>query len=226
MKKLYQTMKLFLILAMLKMILRKLIAFQQDKNTRKVTANNRKFFHFKYCYNNNILICHSTYQVLVGVGHSYLDNIIKYLREYGLKEHIHGNIGNAPKNMNCVEVNYDIACEIYNFLQNYFNIHGLPSPGRKLNKITMLKVFLLTDCSYASVYHYYVQAFKEEYEEEKHMICESTFRNIWRSLMPSLQFMSPKSDLCETCKTMKLELQYIIEYEKKISATENYLAHL
>ncbi|CAB4423133.1 unnamed protein product [Rhizophagus irregularis] len=44
-------------------------------------------------------------------------------------------------------------------------------------------VFLPTDCSYASVYRYYVQAFKEEYGEEK-------------------------------------------QHEKKISATEDYLAHL
>ncbi|PKY62569.1 hypothetical protein RhiirA4_527648, partial [Rhizophagus irregularis] len=144
-----------------------LIAFQQDENTRKVTANNRKFFHFKYRYNNNILIYRNTYQALIGVGHSYLDNIIKHLRENGLEERIHGNTEKVPKNMKRVEVNYNIACEIYNFLQNYSDIHGLPSPGRKLNKITMPIVFLPTDCSYASVYRYYVQAFKEEYGEEK-----------------------------------------------------------
>ena len=44
--------------------------------------------------------------------------------------------------------------------------------------------------------------------------------------MPSLQFMSPKSDLCDTCEAMKLEIQYVTEHEKKISVTENYLTHL
>lgn len=204
-----------------------LIAFQQDENTRKVTANNRKFFRFKYCYNNNISVCRSTYQALIGVGHTYLDNIIKHLREYGLEERIHGNTGNVPKNMKRIEVNYDIACEIYNFLKNYSDIHGLPSPGRKFNKTTMPVIFLPTNCSYASVYRDYVRAYKEKYyEEEKRIICETTFRDSWRLLMPSLQFMSPKSDLCEKCETMKLEIQYITEHEKKILVTEKYLAHL
>ncbi|CAB4491667.1 unnamed protein product [Rhizophagus irregularis] len=85
-----------------------LMAFQHDENTKKVTANNRKFFHFKYCFNNSTPICHSTYQALVGVGHSYLDNVIKHLREFGFEERIHGNTGNVPKNMIHVEVNYDM----------------------------------------------------------------------------------------------------------------------
>ncbi|PKC50171.1 hypothetical protein RhiirA1_487160, partial [Rhizophagus irregularis] len=112
-------------------------------------------------------ICHSTYQALVGVGHSYLDNVIKHLREFGFEERIHGNTGNVPKNMIHVEVNYDMVCEIYNFLKNYSDIHGLPSPGRKLNKITMPVVFLPTNFSYASVYRDYTQAYKEQYGEEK-----------------------------------------------------------
>src|SRR5690348_3397415 len=94
-----------------------LIAFQQDENTKKTTADNRKFFRFKYCFNNSTPICRGTYQALVGIGHSYLDNVIKHLREYGLEERIHGNNGKVPKNKNRVEVNYDMAHEIYNFLK-------------------------------------------------------------------------------------------------------------
>uniref|UniRef100_U9UWU0 Uncharacterized protein n=1 Tax=Rhizophagus irregularis (strain DAOM 181602 / DAOM 197198 / MUCL 43194) TaxID=747089 RepID=U9UWU0_RHIID len=201
-----------------------LMAFQHDENTKKVTANNRKFFHFKYCFNNSTPICHSTYQALVGVGHSYLDNVIKHLREFGFEERIHGNTGNVPKNMIHVEVNYDMVCEIYNFLKNYSDIHGLPSPGRKLNKITMPVVFLPTNFSYASVYRDYTQAYKEQYGEEKRILSERTFRRTWKSLMPSLQFMSPKSDLCDTCEAMKLEIQYITEHEKKYHFEES--AHI
>ena len=38
--------------------------------------------------------------------------------------------------------------------------------------------------------------------------------------------MSPKSDLCETCELMKLDVQYATEHEKKLEITEKYLAHL
>jgi hypothetical protein len=87
-------------------------------------------------------------------------------------------------------------------------------------------VFLLTNFSYVSVYCNYIQIYKEKYGEEKHILSERTFIRIWKSLMSLLQFMFPKSDLCDTYEAMKLEIQYVIEHEKKISVTKNYLAHL
>jgi hypothetical protein len=207
-----------------------------DKNMRDIVikgqlmafqnTNNRKTTRFKYCFNSNLPICRNTYEALVGVGHTHLDNLIKHFREYGLEERIHGNIGKTPKNMNRVEINYDMSCEIYNFLKNYSKIHGLPSPGRNFGKISMPVVFLPTSYSHASVYRDYIEAYENEHGKGIRVIAESTFRKIWKLLIPSLQFMSPKSDLCETCELMKLDIQYITEHEKKLEITEKYLNHL
>ncbi|CAG8521310.1 24212_t:CDS:2, partial [Cetraspora pellucida] len=38
--------------------------------------------------------------------------------------------------------------------------------------------------------------------------------------------MSAKSDLCETCEIMKINIQYTMQYEKKLELTNNYLAYL
>ena len=43
--------------------------------------------------------------------------------------------------------------------------------------------------------------------------------------MPSLQFMSLKSDLYETCEIIKVNIQYVMQREK-MELTENYLAYL
>ncbi|CAG8712147.1 18304_t:CDS:2 [Dentiscutata erythropus] len=102
----------------------------------------------------------------------------------------------------------------------------MPSPGRHCNKITMPVVFLPTSFSYASVYRDYVQAYKDKHGKDVHVLAELTFTNIWKFLMPSLQFMFAKTDLCETCKTMKMEIQYATQHEKKLELTHNYLAHL
>jgi hypothetical protein len=203
-----------------------LLAFQQDENTKKVNASNRKFLRFKYCFNNSFPICCTTYQNLTSVGHSYLDNVIKHFREYGLEERTHGNTGRAPKNMKRIEVNYSVACEIYNFLNNYLDIHSLPLLGRNFNKVSIPVIFLPTSFSYASVYRDYVQSFKDQYGEEACILCKTTFRDTWKVLMPSLQFMLLKSDLCEICKTMKLEIQYATKHEKKVAVTEKYLVYL
>ncbi|CAG8600851.1 9472_t:CDS:2 [Gigaspora margarita] len=175
-------------------------AFQRNENTDKVTNDDKKNLHFSYCYNHDIPVCLDTYLNLVGVGRTYLKNIKQHLQEHGLEERIHGNTSRAPKNMNRIEVNYDLVCDIFKFLKNYSNIHGMPSPERHCNKITMPTVFLPTSFSYASVYRDYVQACKDKYGKDAHILAESTFTNIWKSLMPSLQFMSSKTDLCELQK--------------------------
>jgi len=51
------------------------MAFQKDENTRK-NSENRKFVHFNYCYNSDLLIYRTTYENLIGVSHKYLDTII------------------------------------------------------------------------------------------------------------------------------------------------------
>ncbi|KAF0544999.1 chaperonin: PROVISIONAL [Gigaspora margarita] len=71
-----------------------------------------------------------------------------------------------------------------------------------------------------------IRAYKDTYNENIHVIAESTFTNIWKALMPSLQFMTPKSDLYDTCKMMKMDIQYTTQYEKKLELTKNFLAHL
>ncbi|RIA87616.1 hypothetical protein C1645_827556 [Glomus cerebriforme] len=90
---------------------------------------------------------------------------LEYFWEYSLKERTHGNTGRASKNMK----------HIKNF-----------------NKISIPVIFLPTSFSYTSVYHDYVQAYKNEHEEE----------------------------------TIKLDIQYAIEYEKKLAVTEKYLVYL
>ncbi|RIA93443.1 hypothetical protein C1645_819411 [Glomus cerebriforme] len=162
---------------------------------------------------DDILICRITYEALVRVNHKYIDVIIKHLREYGLEERIYGNTGRSPKNMNRVDINYNMSCEIYEFLKNYSNIHDIPSPGWHFNKVSSPIIFLPTNYSYSSVYRNYIQAFKDKYENEMHVISETSFVRIWKLLIPSLRFMSLKSDLCETCEKSKLEIHIHIAYD-------------
>ncbi|CAG8593005.1 1388_t:CDS:2 [Dentiscutata erythropus] len=102
----------------------------------------------------------------------------------------------------------------------------MPSPEHHCNKITMPTVFLPTSFSYALVYRNYIQACKDKYSKNARILAESTFTNIWKSLMPSLQFMFSKTDLCEMCEIMKMDIRYASQYEKKLELTNSYLAHL
>ncbi|RIA92735.1 hypothetical protein C1645_820239 [Glomus cerebriforme] len=48
--------------------------------------------------------------------------------KYGIEEHIYGNTDRAPKNMNHIEVNYNIAYDVLAFLKNYSDVYDIPSP--------------------------------------------------------------------------------------------------
>ena len=100
-------------------------------------------------------MCYITWHIS-RVSHKYLDTIIQHLKEHGIEERIHGNTGRAPKNMNRIEVNYNVANDVLAFLKNYSDVHGIPSPGRYCNETTMPIVFLPTSYSYSSVYRDYV----------------------------------------------------------------------
>ncbi|RGB37405.1 hypothetical protein C1646_756931 [Rhizophagus diaphanus] len=154
------------------------------------------------------------------------ENTRKVNEKHGIKECIYGNTGKAPKNINHIKVNYYIASDIFLFLKNYSNVYGMPSPEQHFNEISMPVVFLLTSFSYTSIYRDYIQAYKEKHEPEICVMVESTFVKIWKSLIPSLQFIFPKFDLCENCETMKMDIQYTTQHEKKLDLTENYLNHL
>ncbi|CAG8587218.1 10677_t:CDS:2, partial [Cetraspora pellucida] len=71
-----------------------------------------------------------------------------------------------------------------------------------------------------------IHAYKNNYEKDVRVMSETTFIKIWKILILSLQFMSPKSDLYETCKTLKMDIQQAMQYEKKLELTNNYIAHL
>ncbi|CAG8475198.1 35724_t:CDS:2 [Gigaspora margarita] len=83
-----------------------LMAFQKNEDPKKVSNENKKYVHFRFCYNNSIQVCHDTYLALVGVSYKYLDTIKKHLQEHGLGERIYENTGRAPKNMKRVERDY------------------------------------------------------------------------------------------------------------------------
>ncbi len=59
-------------------------------------------------------------------------------------------------------IDKNIAEVVKNFLENYTEVHGLPSPGRSTNRITQSIVFLLAEMSYKSVYRDFFASLEED----------------------------------------------------------------
>ena len=112
---------------------------------------------------------------------------------------VHGNTKRLP-------ITHDNAKEVSSFILNYAEINGLPRPGSHLEKDDQALIYLPTDENYTSVFHKYEQATKSM-NKNNNQISRSSFVRLWKLLTPHIKFMTPKSDLCNVCETLRWKIQ-------------------
>ena len=59
-------------------------------------------------------------------------------------------------------IDKDVATTVKNFLLNYAEVHGLPSPVRNINRVTQSIIFLPTEMSYKSVHREFLAGLEDE----------------------------------------------------------------
>ena len=67
---------------------------------------------------------------MLGIGRTYFENIRNHLINSGLLPRVHGNIKRMPQWKTKMVIDKNVAEVVKNFLENYAEVHGLPSPGR------------------------------------------------------------------------------------------------
>jgi hypothetical protein len=110
-------------------------------------------------------------------------------------------------------IDKDIAAIVKNFLENYAEVHGLPSPGRSINRITQSVIFLPAEMSYKSVYRDFLTGLEEDSNLKS--LKYDAFRKLWHQLTPEIQIMSPRTDLCDTCQHFRNGLHYNARQEEE-----------
>ena len=125
---------------------------------KKTRSNKRTFYH----WDHNIPLCQETYFNMLGIGRTYFENIRNHLIKHGLLTRVHGNIKRMPKWKTKMVIDKSVAEVVKNFLENYAEVHGLPSPGRSVNRITQSVIFLPAEMSYKSVYRGFLAGLEED----------------------------------------------------------------
>ena len=93
-----------------------------------------------------------------------------------------------------------------NFILNYADLHGLPSPMR-LRDNSDPYIYLETQNSYSSVFREYEKCFEDSLVDTSILnIKYKTFHKLWTQLTPHIKFLNSSSDLCENCETFRLKL--------------------
>ena len=111
-----------------------------------------------------------------------------------------------------------------NFLENYAEIHGLPSPGRNVNRITQSLTLLSAETSYKSVYRDFIAGL--ENDSMFKLLKYDAFRKLWHQLTPYIQMMSPRTDLCDTCQHFRNGLHNARKEEGAKDLLKKFKEHL
>lgn len=122
-------------------------------------------------------------------------------------------------------IDKDVATTVKNFLLNYAEVHGLPSPVRNVNRVTQSVIFLPAEMSYKSVYRDFLVGLEED--SSLRTLKYDAFRKLWHQLTPQIQIMSPRTDLCDTCQHLRNDLQFKARKEEEAQdLLKRYKEHL
>ena len=98
---------------------------------------------------------------MLGIGRTYFENIRNHLINNGLLPRIHGNIKRMPQWKTKIVIDKSVAEVVKNFLENYADVHGLPNPGRSVDRITQSVIFLPAEMGYKSVHRDFLAGLEE-----------------------------------------------------------------
>jgi hypothetical protein len=193
-----------------------LMVFQFDNEN-----NNSDIKKFKYQYNASVSICQNVFLKLCNITEHRLKALRDHLQTNGLEERTHGNLGKVPILYSRALVDYETANMVKQFILQYANIHGLPSPLR-LRDDSASVTYLPTDKTYMSIYNEYKNHINLAFDQFGNIITYNTFRNLWHQLTPNIKFQSAASDLCET---FKQSLKHVNNEDEKENIKFDFYQH-
>ena len=86
-------------------------------------------------------------------------------------------------------------------------------------------IFLPAIESYSSLHRKYLIAIQQCESVENLTISLSTFCRVWKNYSPEIKFLTPRSDLCYLCKTMRFNASNwtIEERDQKVSEWNTHI---
>jgi len=185
----------------------------QSKSKSKNENNETVKYDYKYQYNSSIPICQPVFLKLCGITKYKLLVLQEHLSTDGLMERIHGNTKNVPHNKSHAIVDIEIAQLFKEFLFQYTNLHGLPSPMKIRDDLEAI-IYLPTYMKYTTVYEEFKKHFNLEYDPNR-IIAYNTFYKLWQQLTPYIKFQQSATDLCDTCEAFKTDIKFAKEKKKE-----------
>jgi hypothetical protein len=166
--------------------------------------------------------CARMFRFLHGIGEKRLKNLTQSLKRNGISPRVHGNSKRKPKHA----LPFSSIEYVVRFLFNYAEQHALLLPGRVPGYSRSDIQLLPSSASKRAIWRVYRDAAEEE--GTVHPVAYTTFCYLWRTLMPSIVVMKPRSDLCWQCQQNSARIVRTANcpHEVKLTAISDALEHL
>ena len=79
---------------------------------------------------------------MLRIGRTHFENFRNYLATNGIIPRVHGNVKKVSRCKTKITIDITVATAVKDFIENYAEIHGLPSPDRNANRIIQPLTFL------------------------------------------------------------------------------------
>nr|CAG8608898.1 12038_t:CDS:2 [Entrophospora candida] len=138
-------------------------------------------------------ICRIAFMGIYGIGKRRWKNIRSHYNDFDIQPRTHSLMGKVSNRA----ISFDGVLQII----------------RKFKKDTKPIIFFPADENHTTVFKYFIDAVEENSE-----ICISnkTFQKIWHTYLPEIKFLTPRSDLCHTCKEHRFNANYWMLGEKEV----------
>ena len=164
-------------------------------------------------------VCEGAFCFIHGIGDFSLRSLKKHLHNKGITTRVHGNTGKKPAH---AHTRVDIL-SVLSFIHQCAKVNGLPQPAPPKGRAGQPLVYLPACQNKKIVYAEYERACTSTNDTP---VGYRSFRNIWRSCLPWIRFMTPRTDVCYRCELHRQEVKNALSESEKAESLKRFSDHL
>lgn len=178
----------------------------------------RRRARFSYSF-QGVKICVGAFRFIYSIGQKQMKNLLKHSEENGPVPRVHGNKGRKPKHA----LDFATVENVVKFIKSHATVFGIPHPAPLRGRDDTPPIFLPASQHYKSVHKIYVESCEAA---QKRAVGYDAFRSIWHQCIPEVKFMTPRTDVCDKCETLRRGISSAVTEAQKLAASEAFLSHL
>lgn len=187
-------------------------------HSRSSKAAKRQRVTAAYAFDHR-LVCQKAFCFLHCIGEFTLRKLRKHILEFGPVPREHGSKGRKAYNA----YPYDVVSKAITFIKNYASVFGLPQPAALRGRANQAPTYLPANQNHKIIHHKYQEACQEKNEP---FMQYRSFIDAWHQCAPHIIFMTPRTDVCQTCENYRYAIQRALTEDMKKQKLSEFSAHL